>query len=552
MVDKVKIVKRIVGEKYFTDDIAVERAKCCGVKHRNATCRRCVEICPKGALSIEKRDLLIDAESCNHCGACITVCPTQALFSNWLPWKDLLASAQKSVEASHGHPVIACTRMLEELQGEDDYDRDKVVELQCLERVDESLLFAMIASGARDIRLACDDCVSCDDGCMGAVWTIVVDDVRAMARTVGCDFPITVVHEIPEDVEQIEHASLSNKKLSRRDLFSGFKDQAVAAANVAFEETLADSTYGTVAAMFGIYAGGETPLDKASRGKVCEWALGSLALAYDSEDGSAESAVENLDGVSMGSRLFSNIYIDGQKCTNCFLCVAYCKTFAIRRYSDKHRTLGFLTTPGLCVQCGLCVDLCKRHAISIDGQVRVTDLLQETTRAITYAKWEEQNASGARASKRAREAREAEEGAAERRARKRREEKKATGEKAVPEVGDDSTGAGAAAAATATAAEGAVTAGDATAVEPAESAGDRVGAAVEPDGEVAEAAVAAGSVAVEASEQAGKGAGADMAEDGAGKAGTAEDLSGQAADSDGGVSGRDSGFVLGEAASTLS
>lgn len=430
MVDKVKIVKRIVGERYFDDDISVDRSKCVGIKHRDAKCRKCIEVCPTGALAIEKREILIDATSCINCGACVTACPTQALFSNWLPWKDLLSAASKSLDATHGHPVIACAKALGELEGMDDYDHDKVVELQCLERVDEGLLMALIASGARDIRFVCDDCVECDDGCMGAVWTVVVDDVRRMTRAVGCDFPLTVLHQMPDDVMHIEHTTLANKTLSRRDLFSSLKDEAKNAANVAFEETLADSRYGTVASFFGIYANGETALESASRGKICEWALGSLALTYMSGDGSAESAIENLGDATVNSRIFANIYIDGGKCQNCFRCVAYCKSSAIRKYMEEHRVAGFLTTPGKCTQCGICADLCRPKAIRIDDEVRVSDLLQERNYAATYKEWDEQRAERKRARQ---QAMEADEGAAERRARKRREaaRKKAAEESAA-------------------------------------------------------------------------------------------------------------------------
>jgi len=43
-------------------------------------CGACISICPTEAIFInEEKRVVIDRESCVHCGACVKVCPTKAL-----------------------------------------------------------------------------------------------------------------------------------------------------------------------------------------------------------------------------------------------------------------------------------------------------------------------------------------------------------------------------------------------------------------------------------------------------------------------------------------
>ncbi len=43
-------------------------------------CGACTSICPTEALNFnEEKKVVVEAEKCVHCGACVKVCPTQAL-----------------------------------------------------------------------------------------------------------------------------------------------------------------------------------------------------------------------------------------------------------------------------------------------------------------------------------------------------------------------------------------------------------------------------------------------------------------------------------------
>ncbi|MBN2120491.1 MAG: 4Fe-4S binding protein [Candidatus Omnitrophica bacterium] len=51
--------------------VKVDREKCTG-------CSACVEVCPAGAIKIEK-DKAIISDECVECGVCLEQCPNEAL-----------------------------------------------------------------------------------------------------------------------------------------------------------------------------------------------------------------------------------------------------------------------------------------------------------------------------------------------------------------------------------------------------------------------------------------------------------------------------------------
>ncbi len=48
-------------------------------EERCVDCGACVSICPTEALTLKDWRLEVESEKCIHCGACVKVCPTQAL-----------------------------------------------------------------------------------------------------------------------------------------------------------------------------------------------------------------------------------------------------------------------------------------------------------------------------------------------------------------------------------------------------------------------------------------------------------------------------------------
>jgi Pyruvate/2-oxoacid:ferredoxin oxidoreductase delta subunit len=50
----------------------IERARC-------VTCRRCVAVCPEGAITVDGDACVVDQGRCVGCGSCAKVCRTDAV-----------------------------------------------------------------------------------------------------------------------------------------------------------------------------------------------------------------------------------------------------------------------------------------------------------------------------------------------------------------------------------------------------------------------------------------------------------------------------------------
>ena len=122
-------------------------------------------------------------------------------------------------------------------------------------------------------------------------------------------------------------------------------------------------------------------IETASRGQVCAWALGALALR---SAGDAQAAIDRLGETRVPTRVFGEPIIDLQSCSNCFLCTAYCHEHAIEKLKDGSKVKGFRTMPHRCNGCGMCVDVCRPGALRINHHVRLADILCESPINIRY------------------------------------------------------------------------------------------------------------------------------------------------------------------------
>ena len=153
MESKEETVDNILGlfEKLESQSLAVQPSRCVVVRNRNATCRRCAEACPTGAILVEGNDLAVAPERCIGCGTCATVCPTAALESKKPDDKELLRAAVAAMQANDGAAVIMDAAMQAAAEGK--YDPAKVAVVKSLGRVDESFIAVLVATSATSVAL---------------------------------------------------------------------------------------------------------------------------------------------------------------------------------------------------------------------------------------------------------------------------------------------------------------------------------------------------------------------------------------------------------------
>ncbi len=413
MESKEETVDNILGlfEKLESQSLAVQPSRCVVVRNRNATCRRCAEACPTGAISVEGNDLAVAPERCVGCGTCATVCPTAALEARKPDDKDLLRAAAATLQANDGVAVIAEEAML--AAAADKYDPAKVAAVKSLGRVDESLIAVLVAGGASSIVLvaaprAAEEGDGSGDGGTGAgtpggdgvaatagegsggisdafeaedaspadeaaevaaaafaTARLVRDTAAVLLETWGSDVSVKLATKLPRSVRAAEPAAFD---AGRRGFFSAVRDEARAAAAITAEHVVREKL------------GADEP-EEPKFAKVTE--DGTLPHFLPERRGRLLLALSNLgepEDIMIDTRLFGHVIIDPEKCTSCQMCATFCPTEAIRKFGDAAtaaetgKPFGIDHYTGRCVQCHCCEDICPTGALTLSTDVFATDV----------------------------------------------------------------------------------------------------------------------------------------------------------------------------------
>ncbi|MDO4291545.1 MAG: 4Fe-4S binding protein [Eggerthellaceae bacterium] len=369
--------------------VAVED-HCVAVRNRNASCRKCADVCQANAITIAKNELTIDAGACVGCGACVAVCPTAALVSLDPMDEDLAVAVAAAVrETGTGTAVLACARMAARQEG----DPDKYASVPCLGRVGEQLLVSLAAHGVEDVVLVDGVCSTCKYGHVSPAVDATVDAAADLLETVDAPVVITRTSEFPPEVRAKD--ALAVRGAARRGFFSQASGYAKNVGLTVAEKAVADALHQnqkqklhTLRDRLGAGKSGKMPTFSSERNMAFMDALcqigertGALAAMEDGDVPAASDAPATL-----ASRHFGVVGIDAEKCSGCGMCVMFCPTEALK-YStleepadEQRRYLEFQVAD--CTQCGLCVDVCLRHCLDLSTRVPVRELFDFEPRLI--------------------------------------------------------------------------------------------------------------------------------------------------------------------------
>lgn len=396
-------------EKLESQSLAVQPSRCVVVRNRNASCRRCAEACPTGAILVEGNDLAVAPERCVGCGTCATVCPTAALEPKKPDDKELLRAAVAALQANDGVAVIMDAAMQAAAEGK--YDPAKVTAVRSLGRVDESLIAVLAAGGATSIVLvagpvedasvkesapvgvgdeamegaasddesagssandaagtqdaAAADAADAAEAAPDRVAELVRDTAALLLETWGSDVPVKLTTKLPRSVRLTEPAEFD---MGRRGFFSSMRDEARAAAAITAEHVVREKL------------GADEP-EEPKFAKVAE--DGTLPHFLPERRGRLLLALSNLgepEDIMIDTRLFGHVIIDGEKCTSCQMCATFCPTEAIRKFgnaataAETGKPFGIDHYTGRCVQCHCCEDICPTGALTLSTDVFATDV----------------------------------------------------------------------------------------------------------------------------------------------------------------------------------
>ena len=350
-----------VAEALEKNPVAVLRDRCVAVRNRNATCRKCVQACLAGAIDIAANEIHLDAGACISCGACTSVCPTEALVSVKPVDSQLARAAAEAAAANDGRAVFACARISSKRLA----DPQLYAEVPCLARMEESLVVDLAAHGVADILFVDGTCATCRyRDCLPAIDATVLYANELIAAQ-GGTVRVSRASEFPPDmlVDSSEGLFGSTRRGFFAEAAGAAKDTALTAAKTTIAQEL-----GIKAPEIAI---GER-LRVSETGSMPRLQMPRHEALINAMDSIGEPVVDEIE-----SRRFGSVTIDTGKCNACGMCVVFCTTGALERdsadkASDSLRFIEFAASD--CVQCGLCADVCWKGALTLSHKVATAQL----------------------------------------------------------------------------------------------------------------------------------------------------------------------------------
>lgn len=364
-----------MAELLQTKSVVAVEDHCVAVRNRNATCRKCADVCIADAFTIEKNQLIIDASACVACGACVAVCPTDALVSLDPMREDLAVSVANAVKQAESMAVIACARMASRQVG----DPDKFATVPCLGRVTEELLVSLAAHGVEDIVLVDGTCSTCKYGKVSPAVDATVDVAASLLELVESPTIITRCSEFPPELKVADARKAIGA--ARRGFFTQAGGYAKNVTMTVAEKAVADALHqnqkqklNTLRDRLGAGKSGKMPTFKPERNMRLLDGLYEIGEAT----GKLDSLMDGADESVVSTRHFATMAIDPQTCSGCGMCVMFCPTEAVKHSTleepenEEMRYLEFQAAD--CTQCHLCTDVCLRSSITLSSEVAASEL----------------------------------------------------------------------------------------------------------------------------------------------------------------------------------
>ncbi len=346
--------------------IVVSVERCLNRRHKDAGCHRCIDLCPKQAIS-QPECIEVDDERCVACGLCWRVCPTDVFALKAVDDRKLLA--QLCSLLSKGRRIeVACSRAVR-----DEALRSNcpgVLELTCLGQISSALLIGGIVAGAEAIWLNDSLCHECE---LGVSHTIVKDTVatsRNLLRAFGRESSVFSYQDSPAllSTKGVSRAAMGVRAeelaYSRRDLFRFLGSQAAReVTEIAFNVM-------------------ENIVSAPTTARILEPHLPAQRLLL------AELILKLgkpvIDSLHLGRLPVAEVRFSDQ-CSACGLCAKFCPTGALKsETSDDDIKLTFTTIH--CIACGICLKVCPSDAIKLSYEISTAKLAEQEPEVLVRSK----------------------------------------------------------------------------------------------------------------------------------------------------------------------
>ena len=306
-------------------------------------CERCVQACPHEAIDLKGAVKVLPA--CTGCGACLTVCPTDAYRLPESSLGDILAQVERAARKT-GSALLTCAKSRVIRQAD--------VVLPCLARAEETLLLGAFAAGAREVTLVRGPCDGCENAPAMPRLERTVARLQGWAGALPATTGLRLVSEGEAPPPPRPRAEVEGE---RRAFFAWMRREGLQVAARVADEVAAG------------WSGRPAASPRGTLSPERRLLLGLLRRLPDSEG----SLPYDPEGP------FADLAVDLDACDGSGACVRVCPTEALKQPEGPDGfTLTFQTSR--CVNCGLCVEHCEPKAIRFAPTILVAPLRQGTVR----------------------------------------------------------------------------------------------------------------------------------------------------------------------------
>jgi len=291
-----------VGEARLPE---LDSARCVHAAIETASCRACVEVCPKKAWRLDDAALEFDSGLCDGCGLCVPACPRQAIV---LP----LSFARRPVAGTKAL-MAACDRAGGDVVTQV-ANHDKPGHIPCLHAIGLGELLRAYRAGRHVWLLAHGDCTRCPRG-QGEKLSTRLAHLNAALRQRGRR-PIVLRKVSLASWSALINTAGAGEAHARRGFFRALTQQPAT-----------------------VLIGAPPVLEK-------EQAKSPGEYLPDGDDALMPWIIR----------------LNANQCVGCHACARVCPEDAIQfdaaapAYHLRHRA---------CTGCGLCQDVCQHHAVTL-------------------------------------------------------------------------------------------------------------------------------------------------------------------------------------------
>lgn len=343
-----------VLEKFDRRNLRVDPNQCARLRHMKGTCTRCMNHCPRHAISFDE-SIKIDVDKCDDCGICTGVCPTGALEGTSPTNAELI----NRVEQLDGTAPVAfvCPKAFKG-------SNERVIAVNCIGRLDESILIGAVAHGISQISLVDGPCRDCPSAAGRKAAAQAVAESNALAQAFGISPRISFVAELPFQTAVPGGTAVSFDALSRRAFLTAFFRETKATAAMTVSTVLEKDPEKTA---------------ERKKGELAQRLSAKRQLLLERLPRLGQLANPNF-GLENGS--FATCHIK-PSCTACQMCAFFCPTGALSKTEqDGKPAMTFRVSH--CTNCHLCAEVCYWKSLDLLPTVNLGKVLEDAKESFTF------------------------------------------------------------------------------------------------------------------------------------------------------------------------